>query len=308
MEPDATPLTHLLGLLDVHEHEQQDQDSGHGTADEAARLRGYAPAEGTAPVYGGHLVAQALGAAGRTADPRYHVHSLHASFLRPAEPGQPLDYTVERVTDTLHFATRHVRGRQQGREVFQLTASLHRPEPGPVYQQLPMPDVPGPDSLPTHEERLSKALGQHVEPLGKPYDLRFVGPLSFEAAGDPALRSARNQVWVRADGSLPPEPVPGHDHLLHACLLGYLSDVTLLDTAMMCHGLNWLTDLARVASLDHAVWFHRPARVDQWLLYEQDAAVTYGARTLVHGRFFTRDGIVVASVAQEVLLRVAPRT
>lgn len=290
----------LLDLLDLRPPEVREAPPEDGPD----VLRGRAPAEGQAPVYGGHMIAQALAAVGRTVlDPELRCGSLHASFVRPTRLGVPFDYAVERVADTRAFATRRVRARQGGREVFHLTASLHRTERGPVYQDAPMPDVPDPESLPTHEERLSKAIGQHVEPLGMGYDMRFIGPLSFEAAGHEADRAAPGRVWMRVDGEVPADVGP----LAHACLLGYLSDATPLDTVVRRHGLNWLTSApARIASLDHGMWFHRPARADEWLLLDSHTPVTFGARSLVRGRFFDRGGHLVASMVQEVLLRADP--
>jgi acyl-CoA thioesterase II len=296
---DSAPLEYLLGLLDLEPIGPGPDSTG------SACFRGRPPREGTIPVYGGHLAAQALAAAGRTVSPARHPSSLHSYFLRPAHPKAPIDYRVDTVSDTQSFAARRVSAAQGGREVFSLAASFHQPEAGPSHQD-PMPEVPDPETLPTYEERLTKALGQHVEPLGKPYELRFVGPLSLDAARDPALRSSRTRVWVRTDGQFPAAATDEHPQLFHSCLAAYISDSTLMETVLTGLGLSWLTDVTRAGSLDHAMWFHRPFRADEWLLYDQRSPVTSGARALVGGRLFTRDGRLVASCTQEVLLRVAP--
>ena len=166
-----------------------------------------------------------------------------------------------------------------------------------------MPEVADPESMRTYAERIAAAFDQPVRPLRQPFDMRFAGPLSFEAARQPALRTNKNLVWLRADGDLPPTGPP--EGLLHACLLTYISDITLLDTVMLQHGLMWGHDVASGASLDHSMWFHRPFRVDDWLLYAQETPVAYGARGMVRGQVFTRDGRLVASVAQEGLIRLA---
>lgn len=326
MGHNSAPLEYLLGLLDLESVGSGPNSTGavptgfgpnspgpNSTA--SACFRGRPPREGTMPVYGGHLVAQALAAAGRTVSPAHHPNSLHAYFLRPAHPDAPIDYRVDTALTTQSFAARRVLAAQGGREVFSLAVSFHRPETGPSRQD-PMPQVPDPQTLPTYEERLTKALGQHVEPLGKPYELRFVGPLSLDAARDPALRSSSTSVWVRTDGRLPDAAtdgqlphdaaIGGHPQLLHSCLAAYISDSTLMESVLTGLGLSWLTDVTRAGSLDHAMWFHRPFRADEWLLYEQRSPVTFGARALAGGRFFTRDGRLVASCTQEVLLRVAP--
>ncbi|WHM40610.1 acyl-CoA thioesterase domain-containing protein [Streptomyces sp. BPTC-684] len=286
-------LLDLLGLLDL----DPAPDRGEGE-----HFLGPAPLEPSSPVYGGHLAAQALAAAGRTVSDGLDVHSVHAHFTRPAVPHTPFEHRVERVKDSTAFAARRVYTGQRGREVFSLTASFHRPEPGLTHQD-PMPPVPAPEDLPTYEERLTKAFGAQVSPLGKPYDQRFVGPLSFDVEKDPSLASARTQVWLRAKGKLSPGAGGDRERLLHACLLVYLCDVTMLETVLVRHGVSWFH--ASGASIDYTVWIHHPFRADDWLLCAHETPVAAGGRGLVLGRVFTRDGILAATLAQEGLLRVS---
>ncbi|GAA0346629.1 acyl-CoA thioesterase [Streptomyces blastmyceticus] len=286
-------LPDLLGLLDP----DPAPDRGDGE-----HYLGRPPLEQSAPVYGGHLAAQALAAAGRTVAAGLPMHSVHCFFLRPALPAVPFDYRVERVRDSSSFATRQVHATQRGREVFALTASFHRPEPGLGHQD-PMPPAPGPKGLPAYEERLAKAFGEVMQPLGKPYELRFVGPLSFDAEKDPALVSSRTQVWVRAKVELPTGASADRERLLHACLLVYVCDVTMLETVLVRHGVSWFHVSGR--SVDYTVWIHHPFRVDDWLLCALESPVASGGRGLVLGRVFTRDGVLVATLAQEGLIRVS---
>ncbi|MFG3026297.1 acyl-CoA thioesterase [Streptomyces sp. NPDC048254] len=297
-------LLELLGLLDPTPAPGRD-DAEHGALEEHREHReheecflGRPPQERTSPVYGGLVAAQALAAAGRTVPDGLPVHAVHCSFVRPGLPTASFDHRVDRVKTTPSFATRRVRTIQRGREVFALTASFHRPEPGLAHQE-PMPAVPDPEDLPTYEERLTKAFGEAVAPLGKPYETRFVGPLSFDAEQDPALVSSRTRVWVRIRGEAP----GGGEPLLHACLLVYVCDVTMLETVAVRHGVSWFHATAR--SLDYTVWIHRPFRADDWLLCAHETPVAAGGRGLVLGRVFTRDGVLVATLAQEGLLRVS---
>ncbi|WP_372405518.1 acyl-CoA thioesterase [Streptomyces luteireticuli] len=286
-------LLDLLGHLDL---DPAPPDRGDGE-----RFVGRPPVEQSSPVYGGHLAGQALAAAGRTVSAGLPVHSVHCSFVRPALPTAPFEYRVERVRNGVAFATRRVYATQRGREVFSLTASFHRSEPGLDHQD-PMPEVPGPEGLPTYEERLTKAFGEVVHSLGNPYELRFVGPLSFDAAKDPSLASPRTRIWVRTKGELPAGAGGEHEQLLHACLLAYISDVTMLETVMVRHGASW--SHASGSSIDHSVWIHRPFRADDWLLCANETPAASGGRGLVLGRVFGRDGRLVATLAQEGLLRV----
>jgi acyl-CoA thioesterase-2 len=289
-------LDRLLELLDLEQIEVN-------------IFRGRSPAERVQRVFGGQVAGQALVAAGRTVPADRPVHSLHAYFIRPGDPTVPIVYTVDRVRDGRSFTTRRVSAIQRGRTIFTLSASFHIPEPGPVHAD-PMPSVPPPDAIERSGDRLAR-LGVDLprEALENPFDLRYAGPLSIEAQRDLSLRTNRNLVWLRVDGELPdlpPRPAAqANPALLHVCLMTYASDMTLLDTVLIGHGLSWMDGRTTGASLDHAMWFHRPFRADRWLLYAQESPVAYGARGLVRGEVFTADGDLVVSVVQEGLIRTS---
>jgi acyl-CoA thioesterase II len=282
-------LDRLLDLLDL---EQIDVNI----------FRGRSPDETVQRVFGGQVAGQALVAAGRTVPADRPVHSLHAYFIRPGDPAVPLVYTVDRVRDGRSFTTRRVAAIQHGRPIFTLSASFHQAEQGLVHA-IPMPHVPPPEDLRRNSERLEEALGEKLPGHFRdgPIDLRSVGPLSIEAERDPSLRTTDNFVWLRVDGDLPDDP------LLHVCLMTYASDLTLLDTVLLAHGVSWQDGHTTGASLDHAMWFHRPFRADQWLLYAQDSPIAYGARGLARGEVFTAGGDLVVSVVQEGLVRTTPK-
>jgi acyl-CoA thioesterase-2 len=265
---------------------------------EADIFRGQSPSDRRQRVFGGQVAGQALVAAGRTVPVDRPVHSLHAYFIRPGDPAVPLVYIVDRVRDGRSFTTRRVSAIQHGKTIFTLSASFHHPEPGPAHA-APMPEVPPPDSITPFAERMEKLLGPPAYDFLKsnPIDLRVVGPLTYEAQSDPALRTDHNLVWLRADGDLPDDP------LLHVCLMTYASDMTLLDSVLLRHGLSWLDGRTTGASLDHAMWFHRPFRADRWLLYAQESPAAGGARGLARGEVFTYEGELVVSVVQEGLIR-----
>ena len=267
-------------------------------------FRGRSPAgERRQRVFGGQVAGQALVAAGRTVPADRSVHSLHAYFIRPGDPTVPLIYLVERVRDGRSFTTRRVTTIQHGKTIFTLSASFHRDEPG-VEHADPMPDAPPPDAIATTAERMEKLFGPSVRQWydGNPIDIRHIGPLSFEAERDPSLRTTRNMVWLRVDGDLPDDP------LLHVCLMTYASDMTLLDSVLLAHGLSWADGRTTGASLDHAMWFHGPFRADRWLLYAQDSPVARGSRGLARGEVYTSDGNLVVSVVQEGLVRTSRAT
>jgi acyl-CoA thioesterase-2 len=261
-------------------------------------FRGRSPDDRRQRVFGGQVAGQALVAAGRTVPSDRPVHSLHAYFIRPGDPAVPIIYIVDRVRDGRSFTTRRVSAIQHGKTIFTLSASFHRPEPGPSHA-APMPQVPPPESVAPMVERLEKIFGAPAPEFfrNNPIDLRFIGPLTFEAQRDPSLRSDHNLVWLRADGDLPDDP------LLHVCLMTYASDMSLLDSVLLRHGLSWMDGRTIGASLDHAMWFHRPFRADQWLLYAQQSPASGGARGLARGEVFTREGDLVVSVVQEGLIR-----
>jgi acyl-CoA thioesterase II len=262
-------------------------------------FRGRSPAgERRQRVFGGQVAGQALVAAGRTVPDDRPVHSLHAYFIRPGDPTVPLIYIVERVRDGRSFTTRRVTTVQHGKTIFTLSASFHVSESGFEHSDG-MPVVPSPDEIESTADRMRRLYGPGVDDYmrANPIDIRYVGPMTGEAARDPSLASSRSVVWLKADGELPDDP------LLHVCLMTYASDMTLLDTVLLAHGASWSDGLARGASLDHAMWFHRPFRVDRWLLFVQDSPTASGARGLARGEVYTEDGDLVVSVVQEGLLR-----
>jgi len=278
-------LDQLLDLLDL---EQIELDI----------FRGRSPSDRRQRVFGGQVAGQALVAAGRTVPADRPVHSLHAYFIRPGDPAVPIVYIVDRVRDGRSFTTRRVAAIQHGKAIFTLSASFHHPEPGPVHA-AEMPRVPPPESVTPTAERLEKLFGAPAREFfrNNPIDLRFVGPLSYEAERDPSLRTEHTLVWLRADGDLPDDP------LLHVCLMTYASDMTLLNSVLLRHGLSWTDGRTTGASLDHAMWFHRPFRADRWLLYAQQSPAAGGARGLARGEVFTQEGDLVVSVMQEGLIR-----
>jgi acyl-CoA thioesterase-2 len=260
-------------------------------------FRGRSPDEERQRVFGGQVAGQALVAATRTIDePDRFVHSLHAYFLRPGDPTTPIVYEVDRIRDGRSFTTRRVVAIQHGRAIFNLQASFHIHEPGPDHQ-LVMPEVPPPESLPDFPTRMAP----HRDRIGdwfkrpRPIDLRYIGRDPFQREGNPATEQ---RVWMRADGVLPDDPT------LHACIVTYASDMTLLDTTVLPFGLSWESPGMQMASLDHAMWFHRPFRADEWLLYDQSAISSGAGRGLAGGAIFTADGTLAVTVVQEGLARV----
>ena len=259
-------------------------------------FRGRSPAEGPQRIFGGQVAGQALVAAGRTVAEDRFVHSLHAYFIRPGDPSVPVIYEVDRVRDGKSFTTRRVTAIQHGKAIFTLSASFHRTEPG-LSHQVPMPQVPPPEELPTMQERLIHVLGRVPRSAEwHPFERRPVGPLSYEVQQDPSLIRTENPIWIKVNGKVPDDP------LLQVCLMTYASDMTLLDTVLLAHGRTFSGVF--MASLDHAMWFHRPFRTDEWLLYAQETPVASGARGLARGLVFTRTGELVCSVVQEGLIRI----
>nr|WP_225978516.1 acyl-CoA thioesterase II [Gandjariella thermophila] len=289
--PDGVPrgqpvLDRLVALLDLERIEEN-------------IFRGVSPAESPVRVFGGQVAGQALVAAGRTVPEDRHVHSLHAYFIRPGDPRVPIVYEVDRIRDGRSFTTRRVVAIQHGKAIFSLSASFQLREHGLDHADA-MPEVPDPESLPSFADRVSEygaRLGDMAK-LPRPIDLRYVTEPAF-LSRESGPRDARHQVWMRADGSLP------DNDLLHVCVLAYASDMTLLDAVLVRHGVYWGLDRVIGASLDHAMWFHRPFRADEWVLYDCASPSASGGRGLATGRFFDRDGTLIATVVQEGLLRIA---
>jgi len=278
-------LDQLLTILDIERLEEN-------------LFRGLSPQVGWQRVFGGQVIGQALVAANRTVNGRL-AHSLHAYFLRAGDPSVPIIYNVDRIRDGGSFTTRRVVAVQHGQAIFSMAASFHREETG-LEHQIKMPEVPPPESLPSEAE-LKACLIDRVPPQVKAYWERErpieIRPVDLSRYLTPGNHDPSQQVWIRATGEL------SNDQSLHQCVLAYASDFTLLDTALIAHGRFVFEPKLILASLDHALWFHRKLRADEWLLYAQDSPISGGGRAFCRGMLFTRDGKLVASTAQEGLLR-----
>jgi acyl-CoA thioesterase-2 len=264
-------------------------------------FRGESRDIGSPQVFGGQVLGQALVAATATADNRA-VHSLHAYFLRRGDFDSPIVYEVDRAWDGKHFSTRRVVAIQHGQQIFNLSASFQLPENG-LDHQISMPEVPPPEALPDLESQYRAALAnappnmRRILQLKRPFETRPVQPPDLHRAEKSA---PLKHVWFRAVDKLP------DDEALHRCLLAYVSDFHLLDTALKPHAVSIASGKLTVASIDHAMWFHRSVRVDDWLLYAIDSPSASGARGFTRGSIFARDGRLLASVCQEGLIRVNP--
>ena len=257
-------------------------------------FRGVSPPHSPTRVFGGQVAGQALVAAGRTVEPDRSVHSLHAYFVRPGDPRIPIVYEVERIRDGRSFTTRRVLGVQRGETIFALSASFQLAQDGLEHTDPAPTGVPDPEDLPDLGEWLRDAR-TFLSGVPRPLDLRFVEPPFWSPRRGP-VTDAPVHVWMRADGTLPDDP------LLHVCLLTYASDLTLLGSVLVPHSARM--DQVGLASLDHAMWFHHPFRADDWLLYESRSPSASGARGLGTGRFFTRDGRLVVTAVQEGMVRL----
>lgn len=283
----SSVLDALVGLLTLEPIEEnlfrgQSQDLGWGT------------------LYGGHVLGQALSAALQTVPQDRLVHSLHAYFLRPGDVARPVVYEVERTRDGGSFTTRRVVAIQHGHPILDLQASFQKDEPGFEHQD-PMPEAPAPGDVPTEVERYAP-LKDRLPPLlrerlfaEKAFDFRIVD--GDDSSG--AVREPERKVWMRTRGALP-------DGRLHPILLAYASDYAFVTTSLLPHGTTWLTPGMQVASLDHSLWFHRPFRADAWMLHVIESPSAQGARGIVRGRVFDERGRLVASTAQEGLIRKRP--
>jgi acyl-CoA thioesterase-2 len=284
----STAVAELLTILDLEKIEEN-------------IFRGRSPEVGWQRVFGGLVVAQALVASARTVEGRA-PHSLHGYFLLPGDPLAPIVYEVDRLRDGKSFTTRRCNAIQHGRAIFSLSASFQIDEQG-LEHAVAMPDVPLPETLPSEAEMMEKFGSIMPDPVrrwfasDRPIETRPVDPSRY-VRHDPG--APVQDVWLRAAGPLPDDPA------IHRAVLAYLSDMTLLDTALIAHGHNVFDSRLQIASLDHALWFHRPFRADEWLLYVQDSPNSSGARGLTRGLLFSRDGRLIASAMQEGLMRPRP--
>ncbi len=257
---------------------------------------------GTGRIYGGQVLAQALVAASRTVDEDRPIHSMHGYFILPGDLAAPVVYFVDRLRDGGSFTTRRVTAIQHGRAIFNLSASFHREEPGPEHQ-APIPEVPPPEEVASELELIRDMKDRipeskrHILTQDRPLDIRPIDPVDPFA---PETRAPVRRIWVRALG-------PVESQLHHRATLAYASDYGILAAALQPHGITWRRRDVMVASLDHAIWFHRPVDMNEWLLYSMESPVTAGARGFGRGTVFTRDGRLVASVAQEGLVRMLDR-
>ncbi|HEY0211795.1 acyl-CoA thioesterase II [Acerihabitans sp.] len=266
---------------------------------EEGLFRGQSEDLGLTRVFGGQVVAQALYAARQTVPRARHVHSFHSYFLRPGDVGQPIDYHVSVLRDGNSFSARHVSAIQRGQPIFYLTSSFQAQEAGFEHQSA-MPEVPGPEGLPSEREIALTLAGQLPEPLRrkligeKPIEMR---PVVFHNPFKGAVEKPVRHVWLRAAGRLP------DDRECHQFLLAYASDFNFLPTALQPHGVGFFEPGMQIATIDHSMWFHRSFRFDDWLLYAIESPSASGARGFVRGQIFRRDGVLVASTAQEGVMR-----
>jgi acyl-CoA thioesterase-2 len=264
-------------------------------------FRGQSQDLGWGTVFGGQVLGQALSAAAQTVEVERVVHSMHGYFLRPGKVDRPIVYDVDRIRDGHSFTTRRVVAVQDGEAIFSLSASFQVEEEG-LEHAAQMPEgVPGPETL-LSEQALALRIADRIpQPLreravsDKPIEIRPVNPVNVLK---PDVRPPQKQVWFRAAGALPDDPA------LHRYVLAYASDFHFLPTAVQPHGVSWLSPGMQMASLDHSIWFHRPFRMDEWLLHVVESPSASGGRGLVRGQFFSQDGRLVASTAQEGLIRL----
>jgi acyl-CoA thioesterase-2 len=281
-------ITDLLAILDLEKIEEN-------------LFRGRSPQDSWQRVFGGLVIAQALVAAQRTVE-NLIPHSLHAYFLLGGDPRVPIVYQVEHLRDGRSFATRRCVAIQHGKVIFSLAASFHNPEPGGLEHAFPPPPAPAPESLPdeneflaTHGARMPEAVRSYFK-LERPIELRPVDAGHYVSRG--AQEDPVQKVWVRTSAALPDDPA------IHRAALAYLSDITLLDTSLIAHGRSVFDPAIQPASLDHALWLHRPFRADDWMLYVQDSPNAFGALGFSRGALYSRSGALIASVAQEGLIRL----
>lgn len=287
--PDTPPDVLAQGLVDLLDVEELDRDL----------YRGKRQPGGVGRVFGGQVIAQALQAAQRSTDAPKVAHSLHAYFMRPGNEDYPIIFRVVRDFEGRSFATRRVIAMQQGQPILNMAASFQTPEEG-LHHQDPMPDVPGPENLRSEAELRHEVADQIPEQFrrhllrGRPIEIRPVQPREWL---DPTKQPPKQDSWFRIVAPI------GDDPNMHRAVLAYASDMTLLGTSTLAHGINWKTNV-QTASLDHALWLHEDFRVDDWLLYSCDSPWAGHARGFNRGKIYTRDGRLVASAAQEGLMRI----
>ncbi len=285
-----TPISAVEGLLSILDLEPLEHNL----------FRGMSPQVGWQRVFGGQVIGQALVAASRTVEEERPVHSLHGYFLRPGDPSVPIIYEVDRIRDGGSFTTRRMVAIQHGQAIFSMSASFHAREDG-LDHQIDMGNVPMPEDLPSEAELKEEFLAIAPESVRRywqrerPIELK---PVDLAHYFSREKLEPKQAIWVRASAALPDDP------RIHSCVLAYASDMTLLDTALFAHGTSVFDTKLQVASLDHALWFHRPFRADEWLLYAEDSPSASGGRGFTRGALYTRDGTLVASSAQEGLIRV----
>lgn len=279
-------LDDLLSLLDLETIEE-------------GLYRGDSQDLGFKAVFGGQVMGQALSAAKETVVEERLVHSLHSYFLRPGDASKPIVYDVENIRDGKSFSTRRVKAIQNGKPIFYMTVSFHNEEPG-VTHQASMPNVPGPENLRSSLEFYRENASLIPEKIrekvlcDKPIEMR---PVNFQSPFKPEVTLANRYVWFKANGDMPNDP------RIHKYLLAYASDFEFLPTALQPHGLSFMQPNMQVATIDHAMWFHRDFRMDEWILYAVDSPSASGGRGLVRGQFFNQDGVLIASTMQEGLIR-----
>jgi acyl-CoA thioesterase II len=266
-------------------------------------FRGQSQDLGWGQVFGGQVLGQALSAAAKTVPDERNVHSFHGYFLLPGDVDRPIVYEVDRIRNGGSFTTRRVIAIQNGEAIFSMSASFQIDEEGFEHQDQ-MPDVPGPEGLLSETELARRIADQIPSPLRErftsdsPIETRPIDPVN---PFDPDVREPTGATWYRASGPMPDDPA------VHRYLLAYASDFSFLSTSMHPHSVSWLTPGMQVASLDHAMWFHRPFRMDEWVLHVVESPSASGGRGLARGRVFSRDGTLIASTAQEGLIRKRTR-
>lgn len=286
--PEKDPVASMLSVIDLSASDARTTEDIFTGASQSMPL---------GRVYGGQVLAQSIVAASRTIPEERIVHSMHGYFLRPGDSAKGITFAVDRIHDGRSFSTRRTQAFQEGVPIFSMIASFQDEDPGLDHQE-PMPEgIPAPDELPDIESHLS---GLH--PMSKrlftdrPVDLRHI-PAPIYVTAD-AEQSPRQAVWMRIRRPIPDDPA------VHRAALAYLSDLTIQESILRAHGVSWATPGLKVASLDHAMWWHRFGRVDEWMLYVQESPSARGGRGLASGRIYAADGTLMASVAQEIMVRV----